>query len=315
MTFLYDESGNVFGFTYKDAAYYYVKNLQGDIIGILNQAGEQITRYDYNAWGSPDMYDGQDFGEVGEANPLRYRSYYFDTETYMYYLNSRYYHPEYHRFISADSVLGANKDILSYNLFTYCSNNPVMFSDPSGMQSHYTTSDPGEAVGLIIGEFLIRGAIIQEFIDRFHFEPDISTEVGYEVVRAIVYMSVNFQWNINWSDLSSWIISIFFMALTGTTAMTPENAEIIKGIATNSGMVVGVLGTASDDRFTGNDMVLLNLADIASVGASLAIGAAGASIGGWPGIIAVIGLSGVVFLGRKVYENILLSKQWTAIPY
>ena len=140
MTFLYDESGSVFGFTYKDAAYYYVKNLQGDIIGILNQAGEQITRYDYNAWGSPDMYDGQDFGEVGEANPLRYRGYYFDTETYMYYLNSRYYHPEYHRFISADSVLGINKDILSYNLFAYCSNNPVIFSDPSGMKMEPTNN-------------------------------------------------------------------------------------------------------------------------------------------------------------------------------
>ena len=103
-------------------------------------SGEQITRYDYNAWGSPDMYDGQDFGEVGEANPLRYRGYYFDTETYMYYLNSRYYHPEYHRFISADSVLGANGDVLSYNLFTYCSNNPVMFSDPSGMKMEPTNN-------------------------------------------------------------------------------------------------------------------------------------------------------------------------------
>ena len=141
----------MFGFTYQDAAYYYVKNLQGDIIGILNQAGEQITRYDYNAWGSPDMYDGQDFGEVGEANPLRYRSYYFDTETYLYYLNSRYYHPEYHRFISADSVLGVNKDILSYNLFAYCSNNPVIFSDPTGT---YKTNNWLEAFLLALAEVL-----------------------------------------------------------------------------------------------------------------------------------------------------------------
>ena len=69
----------------------------------------------------------------------------------MYYLNSRYYHPEYHRFNSADGVLGANGDILSYNLFTYCSNNPVIFSDPTGT---YKTNNWLEAFLLALAEVL-----------------------------------------------------------------------------------------------------------------------------------------------------------------
>ncbi len=69
---------------------------------------------------------------LGQANPFRYRGYYYDAETGFYYLNSRYYDPETGRFVNADGVLGANQDLLSYNLFAYCSNNPVNYSDPSG---------------------------------------------------------------------------------------------------------------------------------------------------------------------------------------
>ncbi len=69
---------------------------------------------------------------VGQINPIRYRGYYYDNETGFYYLQSRYYDPETGRLINADGIIGANGDILSYNLFAYCSNNPINFSDPSG---------------------------------------------------------------------------------------------------------------------------------------------------------------------------------------
>ena len=70
---------------------------------------------------------------LGVANPFRYRGYYYDTESGFYYLQSRYYDPEVGRFLNADGILGANQDILSYNLYAYCSNNPVNLSDPTGM--------------------------------------------------------------------------------------------------------------------------------------------------------------------------------------
>ena len=104
--------------------------------------GNDTLTYTYDALGNiTNVFDGTYTTRYGydnlnqlirEANPLRYRGYYFDTETYMYYLNSRYYHPEYHRFINADGIIGANEDVTQYNLFEYCANNPVMFSDPNG---------------------------------------------------------------------------------------------------------------------------------------------------------------------------------------
>ena len=69
---------------------------------------------------------------VGAVNPFRYRGYYYDTETGWYYLNARYYDPNVGRFLSPDTILGANGGLQGYNLFAYCNNNPVMFVDPSG---------------------------------------------------------------------------------------------------------------------------------------------------------------------------------------
>ena len=74
---------------------------------------------------------------VGVKNPIRYRGYYYDVETGLYYLQSRYYDPQTGRFINADDTdyLGADGSFASYNLFAYCSNNPVMNSDPTGYMS------------------------------------------------------------------------------------------------------------------------------------------------------------------------------------
>lgn len=102
----------------------------------------------YDAWGACTIeYDNTSIG-IANINPIRYRSYYYDTETALYYLQSRYYDPAVGRFISPDdaSYLGANGDLLSYNLYAYCSNNPVNDSDPSGHSSLLTI-----LVGSLIG--------------------------------------------------------------------------------------------------------------------------------------------------------------------
>ena len=130
--FLYDEKANRYGFDYNGTKYYYIFNVQGDVIGILNQAGQKIVSYTYDPWGKVLSVDGSEASTIGQLNPIRYRGYYYDTETGFYYLQSRYYDPITRRFLNADGMIGANQDILSYNLFAYCSNDPVNYCDPTG---------------------------------------------------------------------------------------------------------------------------------------------------------------------------------------
>jgi len=114
---------------YNGATYYYILSLQGDVVAILDSTGAP-----YDAWGRLLTATGSMSGTLGLHNPLRYRGYIYDRETGLYYLQSRYYNPTICRFISADSIgfLGADGTPVSYNLFAYCSNNPVMGYDPSG---------------------------------------------------------------------------------------------------------------------------------------------------------------------------------------
>ena len=113
--------------------YYYVYNLQGDVVGLVDKTGTTRVTYKYDVWVKPESTTGPMATTLGVANPFRYRGYYYDTESGFYYLQSRYYDPEVGRFLNADGILGANQDILSYNLYAYCSNNPVNLSDPTGM--------------------------------------------------------------------------------------------------------------------------------------------------------------------------------------
>ena len=71
-------------------------------------------------------------GTMAEINPLRYRGYYYDTETGFYYLQSRYYDPAMHRFINADSLASTGQGIVGTNMFAYCLNSPVVYVDQQG---------------------------------------------------------------------------------------------------------------------------------------------------------------------------------------
>ena len=137
--YVYDANGAVIGMEYNGTKYWYDKNLQGDVVGIRNASGTLVAQYVYDAWGNHRQItdgSGNDVSDnpahIANINPFRYRGYYYDTETGWYYLNTRYYDPNVGRFLSPDTILGANGGLLGYNLYAYCNNNPVMFSDPSG---------------------------------------------------------------------------------------------------------------------------------------------------------------------------------------
>ncbi len=137
--YTYDENGLVTGFRYNGAEYYYFRNAQSDIIGIVNSAGAVVANYTYDSWGNHiAITDGNgnnvanNPNHIANINPFRYRGYYFDTETGLYYLQSRYYDANVGRFLNADGYVSTGQGVTGNNMFAYCGNNPVNFYDSSG---------------------------------------------------------------------------------------------------------------------------------------------------------------------------------------
>ena len=133
LDFFYDDSGRPFAFNYTPEGstpntYYYILNLQGDVVQIIDEAGVLQAEYIYSPWGEIISAEG----DLAEVNPLRYRGYYYDSETGFYYLQSRYYDPANRRFISADVYASTGQGFVGTNMFAYCNNKPIINSDPSG---------------------------------------------------------------------------------------------------------------------------------------------------------------------------------------
>ena len=137
INYYYDSQDEIIGFTYNNQKYLYLKNLQKDIIGIVDANGNIVVKYYYEAYGNLISIIDTSGINLGNINPFRYRSYYYDTETGWYYLNSRFYDPLIKRFITPDDIsyLGENGNIISYNLYCYCYNNPVVLADYNGFDA------------------------------------------------------------------------------------------------------------------------------------------------------------------------------------
>lgn len=137
LNFFYDTTG-VAGFAYNGDTYFYRKDAQSNITAILDFGGRVVVRYEYDAWGNHVVTDANgveitDATNLGMVNPFRYRGYYYDTETGLYYLKSRYYDPDIGRFFALDDIEYIDPEIIGgLNLYAYCGNNPVMNVDPNG---------------------------------------------------------------------------------------------------------------------------------------------------------------------------------------
>ena len=133
MFFTYDDNGSPLSCIYNGVAYHYQTNLQGDVIGIVNNSGTKVVTYSYDAWGYPT--GSIPTSGVGYMNPLRYRGYVYDFETGFYYVSSRYYDPGVGRFLNLDEFVTTGQGVLSYNMYAYCLNNPVNRVDYTGNSS------------------------------------------------------------------------------------------------------------------------------------------------------------------------------------
>lgn len=131
--YFYDASGTPVSMYFNSTRYYYATNLQGDIIALYAEGGTKICDYYYNAYGACTISYSSSATTAQRAaasfNPLRYRGYYYDTETGLYYISGRYYDPETGRWLGSDvgSLSSYGGDARNCNSFAYCGNNPVNY--------------------------------------------------------------------------------------------------------------------------------------------------------------------------------------------
>ena len=128
--FFYDAQNRPAMVVYNGTAYAYVKSLQGDIVAILDENGNAVVSYGYDAWGAPLWSTGELAETLGKVQPFRYRGYVFDEETGLYYLRSRYYNPRWGQFVNAD-ILICN------NIYRYLHNSPINRTDDAGTWDYF----------------------------------------------------------------------------------------------------------------------------------------------------------------------------------
>ena len=129
LSFLYDELGKLYGFIYNGNSYYYVRDMLQTILGIVDSNGNSIVEYNYDAWGNIVSFVDESSCSLAKINPFKYKGYYYDDETQLYWVSSRYYSPEFGRFLQVSDVSELNPhSINGLNLYAYANNNPISYS-------------------------------------------------------------------------------------------------------------------------------------------------------------------------------------------
>jgi len=141
--FFYDSQSRPAFVEYEGTMYRYIHNLQGDIVAIVDNTGNPVVEYKYDAWGTYLSHTGTMKDSLGFVSPFRYRGYIFDNETLMYWIRSRYYYPSQHRFIGKDTYLSVSKLPLKNNLYIYCVNTPCNTIDIDGHDAYWITASEG----------------------------------------------------------------------------------------------------------------------------------------------------------------------------
>ena len=233
LVYLYDENGAPIGLQYRNKSdaknvfytYYFEKNLQGDIVAIYTENGTKIGSYTYDAWGNCTVSTESGTTTIQKRivrtlNPFRYRGYYYDTETGLYYLQSRYYNPQWGRFLNADGYVSTGTGLLGYNMYAYCDNNPVMSADYGGEK---TTS-----FGLTLSfGFAGAGYTISIFLSADEND-DLALQWSYSVPKDEDTRDTEIGVNVG--------IGVFFQ---GTDR---DSVEDLNGAFKNIGIAAGAIG-------------------------------------------------------------------------
>ena len=204
LNFVYDENGNPIGLQRNSVNYYYLYNAQGDVIAICDGAGVLVAQYSYDAWGN--VLSVQDANganitsgtHIANVNPLRYRGYYYDVETKLYYLQSRYYSPEWGRFLNADAYCDTDTGILGTNMFLYGNNNPVMNTDYTGYNSRVITSTSNAKNLITIADEICQKSTVIKITKTNYrvlvtappYKPYYKTVKGYKLTDSLCWYAV-----------------------------------------------------------------------------------------------------------------------------
>ena len=168
LDFLYDEYDNLYGFIKDNTEkYLYIRDQLQNIIGITDINGKIVVKYSYDAWGALKNIEDTSSSGIGKLNPFRFKGYYYDNESSMYYCKTRYYVPQWGRWLSADSIEYLNPESVNgLNLYIYCENDPINRFDSSGHSWKSFWNSMGSWfsehwVELAIGTaFIIGGAVV-----------------------------------------------------------------------------------------------------------------------------------------------------------
>ena len=259
LVYLYDESGAPIGLQYRSKSdaknvfytYYFEKNLQGDIIAIYTEAGTKIGSYTYDAWGNCTVSTESGTTTIQKQivrtlNPFRYRGYYYDYDTGLYYLQSRYYVPQWGRFLNADGYVSTGTGLLGYNMYAYCDNNPVMSADYGGEKTTsfgFTLSFGFAGAGYTISIFLSADEnddlALQWSYSVPKDEDTRDTEIGVNVGIGVFFQGTDRD---SVEDLNGAFKNIGIAAgAIGADIVTDENN---KTLGSQIGISAGIAGSA-----------------------------------------------------------------------
>ena len=246
MRFSYDAIGAM-SVNYNGTDYFYLRNAQGDVTGLVDSAGTKVVSYAYDPWGKTWAASGTLAFTLGTFNPLRYRGYVYDTETGLYYLNSRYYNPVWGRFINADGFVSTGQGISGNNMFAYCGNDPVNRYDPDGDAFLAAIAIGGAAVwkfGAAVVAFLGALFTINSVaknppalppitIPKFEFKPKIEEKAKEEEKDAAVPSQSN--------------TTIYRYGGTNPGNLTPKEKDRYTGLSFSTVPLPGAARTTIED--------------------------------------------------------------------
>ena len=264
MTFLYD-GNTVVGIHYTSSkygtnTYYFRRNLQGDVVEIYDTNGVRKVKYNYDAWGNCTIASQTTDAVLARVNPIRYRGYYYDAGTGLYYLNARYYNPQWRRFISPDSTEYIDPESVNgLNRYVYCNNDPVNYADPNGHSFILAAALILMGVGVAAG---LGYAAYTDYSDDY----DINGSVGWQTYAgsAIIGGAIGFGIGYFGPSLLTFLGSSFSftlptlgifnmggaLALVGGTTITVTGAQIAGGaIAAGAGVLMFAKASTGPIRF------------------------------------------------------------------
>ena len=216
--YYYDASGNIATFSYNGTRYAYRKNVQGDVIAITDLYGNVAAKYTYDAWGNvTSVTDGN--GNVnssrlfiGNANPIRYRSYFYDTDTSWYYLNSRYYDPMVGRFINADAYVHTGESLVGGDMFAYCYNNPIVNFDSSG---EFSLKNFFVGLGITIAVTAAVVGLVAVTV--------ATAGVGTAAIAGGTTAAISFSAALATASTASWFVGTGITVAVGAELFVPDN--------------------------------------------------------------------------------------------